>query len=42
MFLILFAGEVKKQSTSTVHLSNISDEYVAFKVLPACLLYLPL
>ncbi|XP_071696272.1 uncharacterized protein [Rutidosis leptorrhynchoides] len=27
-----FAGEVKKQSTSSVHLTNISDEYVAFKV----------
>ncbi|KAJ9549543.1 hypothetical protein OSB04_022086, partial [Centaurea solstitialis] len=32
MFFIRFAGEVKKQSTSSVHLTNISDEYVAFKV----------
>ncbi|KAD3641733.1 hypothetical protein R6Q59_004385 [Mikania micrantha] len=30
--VIKFICEVKKQSTSTVHLSNISDEYVAFKV----------
>ncbi|KAK9052766.1 hypothetical protein SSX86_029396 [Deinandra increscens subsp. villosa] len=29
---IKFICEVKKQSTSSVHLSNISDEYVAFKV----------
>ncbi|KAI7757628.1 hypothetical protein M8C21_016519 [Ambrosia artemisiifolia] len=29
---IKFVCEVKKQSTSSVHLSNISDEYVAFKV----------
>ncbi|XP_022025421.1 vesicle-associated protein 1-2 [Helianthus annuus] len=29
---ITFICEVKKQSTSSVHLSNISDEYVAFKV----------
>ncbi|KAI3812499.1 hypothetical protein L1987_17209 [Smallanthus sonchifolius] len=29
---IKFICEIKKQSTSSVHLSNISDEYVAFKV----------
>ncbi|XP_024995371.1 vesicle-associated protein 2-2-like [Cynara cardunculus var. scolymus] len=29
---IKFICEVKKQSTTSVHLSNISDEYVAFKV----------
>ncbi|CAH1429924.1 unnamed protein product [Lactuca virosa] len=29
---IKFICEIKKQSTSSVHISNISDEYVAFKV----------
>ncbi|XP_076916685.1 uncharacterized protein LOC143576494 [Bidens hawaiensis] len=29
---ITFQCEVKKQSTSSVHLSNISDQYVAYKV----------
>ncbi|PWA85363.1 major sperm protein (MSP) domain, Vesicle-associated membrane-protein-associated protein [Artemisia annua] len=29
---IKFICEVRKQSTSSVHLSNISDDYVAFKV----------
>ncbi|KAI3501744.1 hypothetical protein L1887_29736 [Cichorium endivia] len=30
--ICILTGEIKKQSTSSVHLSNISDEYVAFKV----------